>query len=215
MRLAPSILTADFLNLGEELSAISESDELHLDVMDGHFVPNLTFGPDMTRAIRRGTPLKLVAHLMVKNPDEMAPWFAAAGCDEIVVPAETCPHLHRSLQALHGLGPAAGVALNPSTPLEILRYVYDQVETVLLMTVNPGFGGQKFIPAMLGKIADLRRLRTEWGASFRISVDGGVNIQNVAELHKAGVDAAVVGSAVFGDGDPADRLRQLRQAMCG
>lgn len=215
MRLAPSILTADFLNLGEELSAISESDELHLDVMDGHFVPNLTFGPDMARAIRRGTPLKLVAHLMVKNPDEMAPWFAAAGCDEIVVPAETCPHLHRSLQALHGLGPAAGVALNPSTPLEILRYIYDQVETVLLMTVNPGFGGQKFIPAMLGKIADLRRLRTEWGASFRISVDGGVNTQNVAELHKAGVDVAVVGSAVFGDGDPADRLRQLRQAMRG
>lgn len=215
MRLAPSILTADFLNLGEELSAISESDELHLDVMDGHFVPNLTFGPDMARAIRRGTPLKLVAHLMVKNPDEMAPWFAAAGCDEIVVPAETCPHLHRSLQALHGLGPAAGVALNPSTPLEILRYIYDQVETVLLMTVNPGFGGQKFIPAMLGKIADLKRLRTEWGASFRISVDGGVNSQNVAELHKAGVDAAVVGSAVFGDGDPADRLRQLRQAMRG
>lgn len=215
MRLAPSILTADFLNLGGELSAISDSDELHLDVMDGHFVPNLTFGPDIVRVIRGGTSLKLVAHLMVGNPDEMVPWFASAGCDEIIVHAETCPHLHRSLQAVHGLGPSAGVALNPSTPLDILRYVYDQVDTVLLMTVNPGFGGQKFIPAMLGKIADLRRLRTEWGATFQISVDGGVNIQNVAQLHEAGVDVAVVGSAVFGEGDPADRLRQLRKALLG
>lgn len=213
MHLAPSILTADLLSLGSQLAAVAEADAIHLDVMDGHFVPNLTFGPGVAKAVCRGTSLKVSAHLMVNNPDEMVPWFASAGCREISVHAEAVVHLHRSIQRLKELGVAAGVALNPATPLDVLDYVHGDVDSVLLMTVNPGFGGQSFIPAMYQKIQDLYRLRERWGDHFTIVVDGGVNLENVHRLSQCGVDVAVVGSAVYCGDDPAERVRLLRRAV--
>ncbi|HAH96323.1 MAG TPA: ribulose-phosphate 3-epimerase [Firmicutes bacterium] len=213
MRLAPSLLTADFLNLGTAINAIAEADEIHLDIMDGHYVPNLSFGPVVAQAVRQATRLNLSAHLMVTNPDEMVPWFVAAGCGLIVVHAEASTHLHRSLQNIKNLGADAGVALNPSTPLGVLEYIAHDLKRVLLMSVNPGFGGQLFIPAIYDKIKKLVKLRHEWNCDFEIEVDGGVKADNIERLAQAGVDIAVVGSAVFGPGDPGERLRHLRQAL--
>lgn len=213
MRLAPSILTADFLNLGTAINAVAEADEIHLDIMDGHFVPNLSFGPIIAQAVRKATKLNLSAHLMVTNPDFMAPWFIEAGCGLIVVHAEASTHLHRSLQNIKNLGAEAGVALNPSTPLDVLEYVAHDLKRVLLMSVNPGFGGQLFIPSIYDKIKKLVKLRQEWNCSFEIEVDGGVNADNIDMLAQTGVDVAVVGSAVFGPGNPGERLQRLRQAF--
>jgi len=213
MRLAPSILTADFLNLGAAIGAVAQADEIHLDIMDGHYVPNLSFGPIVVQAVRKTTDLNLSAHLMVTNPDSMAPWFIEAGCSLIVVHAEASTHLHRSLQNIKNLGAEAGVALNPSTPLEVLEYIAHDLKRVLLMSVNPGFGGQLFIPAIYDKIKKLVKLRQAWSCSFDIEVDGGVNADNIGMLAQAGVDIAVVGSAVFGPGDPGERLQRLRRQV--
>ncbi|MGI5852982.1 MAG: ribulose-phosphate 3-epimerase [Bacillota bacterium] len=213
MRLAPSILTADFLNLGAAIGAVAQADEIHLDIMDGHYVPNLSFGPIIAKAVRKATDLNLTAHLMVTDPDFMAPWFVEAGCSLVVVHAEASTHLHRSLQNIKSLGAEAGVALNPSTPLDVLEYIAHDIKRVLLMSVNPGFGGQLFIPAIYDKIKKLVKLRRDWNCSFEIEVDGGVNLDNVGMLAQVGVDIAVVGSAVFGPGEPGERLQQLRHQV--
>jgi ribulose-phosphate 3-epimerase len=209
--LAPSILTADFGHLADELAAAEAGGArlFHLDVMDGHFVPNLTIGPLVVEAIERLTALPLDVHLMIEQPDRYIERFARAGADMISVHQEAAPHLHRTVQLIRDCGAAPGVALNPATPIGALEEILPDLEYVLLMSVNPGFGGQRFIPSMMAKVAALRRRIDESGARIRIEVDGGVGPDNIVALRENGADILVAGSAVFDGRDPEGRARAL------
>ncbi|HZV82616.1 MAG TPA: ribulose-phosphate 3-epimerase, partial [Geobacteraceae bacterium] len=209
----PSILSADFCRLGDEIRAVEAAgaDYIHVDVMDGHFVPNITIGPPVVAALRKVTPLPLDVHLMIADPDRYIPDFAAAGADIIVVHAEASTHLHRSIQLIKSLGKRAGVSLNPATPLSYLEYVLADLDLVLLMSVNPGFGGQSFIEACIPKIHALRAMLDKRGSEAELEVDGGVKIDNIARIAHAGADVFVAGSAVFGSSDYAATITALKQ----
>lgn len=209
----PSILSADFARLGEQVASLEQAGcrMLHVDVMDGHFVPNLTIGPPVVASLRKATRLTLDVHLMITDPDRYAPLFIEAGADQVSVHQETCPHLDRTLKMIQSLGVKAGVVINPATPLETLDEVLEIVDFVLIMSVNPGFGGQKFIPYTLDKVRRLAAKKRERGLTFPIEIDGGVTLANVGEVIKAGVEWAVAGSAVFGAGNLAKAFVEMRQ----
>jgi ribulose-phosphate 3-epimerase len=212
--IAPSILSADFARLGEEVRAVSAAgaDRIHVDVMDGHFVPNLTIGPMVVQALKPCTSLPVDVHLMVSPVDVWLPQFAAAGADILTVHPESGAHLHRSVQAIRALGKRAGVALNPATPPEAIDYVLGDIDMVLVMSVNPGFGGQAFIASQLDKIRAVRRRIDAAGRNIRLQVDGGVNAETARSVVEAGADVLVAGSAVFAGGAGAygDNIRRLR-----
>jgi ribulose-phosphate 3-epimerase len=213
MKIAPSILSADFAALGEAIACVEAAgaDQLHVDVMDGHFVPNLTIGPPVIESIRKRTRLPLDVHLMIEEPERWVEVYAGAGANLITVHVEACRHLERALTLIRETGASPGVALNPSTPPGVLEYVLDDLDLVLVMSVNPGFGGQSFIPTTYPKV---RQLKALLGArSVEVSVDGGVNPGNARLLAEAGVSVLVAGSAIFGAPDPAAALRSLRGAL--
>ena len=212
-KIAPSILSADFSRLGDEIRALeaADADYVHIDVMDGHFVPNITIGPLIVEAARRVTNLPLDVHLMIENPDRYIPDFAAAGADIIVVHAEAVNHLHRTVQLIKSLGKKAGVSLNPATPLNVLDYVLNDLDLVLLMTVNPGFGGPSFIDACLPKIQALRAMLDRRGCEAELEVDGGVKPSNIARISHAGADVFVAGSAVFGSDNYVATIAELKK----
>lgn len=198
--IAPSILSADFSKLGDEIKAVEAAgaDWIHIDVMDGHFVPNLTYGPIIVETCKRVTDLPLDVHLMIEKPDQLIPEFVKAGADWISVHAEACPHLNRSIQLIKSLGTKAGVALNPATPLSAIEWVIEELDFVLVMSVNPGFGGQSFIENSLDKVRETKRMITEKGLDILIQIDGGVNKKTIRTIAEAGVDSFVAGSAIFG-----------------
>jgi len=213
--IAPSILSADFSKLGEEIRAVETAgaDWIHVDVMDGHFVPNITIGPLVVEAVKRSTPLPIDVHLMIENADNYIPAFAVAGASHISVQVEACIHLHRTVQLIKTSGANAGVALNPSTPIESLAWILEDVDYVLVMSVNPGFGGQTFIPNSISKIKALRKLIEDRGLSVLIEVDGGINESTIAEVAAAGADVLVAGSAIFGSKDYRKTIERLRKKM--
>ena len=211
VKIAPSILSADFGRLAEEVRAIGSADYVHVDVMDGHFVPNLTIGPIVIEAVRRATSLPLDVHLMIEDAERWVADYAKAGADIIGVHAEAAPHLHRTVHQIRDLGKKACVVLNPATPLEAIEYVLGDVAQVLIMSVNPGFGGQKFIPSALDKIRRLRTMLDQRGLAVDIEVDGGIKIDNVAEVCAAGANVIVSGSGVFGTKDYAATIAELRK----
>jgi ribulose-phosphate 3-epimerase len=210
--IAPSILSADFARLGEEVVALegAGADWAHVDVMDGRFVPNMTIGPLVVKALKRVTKLPLDVHLMIVEPERYVADFAEAGADIITVHAEACNHLHRTLQQIQALGKKAGVSLNPHTPEDVLRYVLDLTDLVLVMSVNPGFGGQDFIPAVLPKIKRLRTMIDSVGKPIHLEVDGGIKPGTARKVIEAGADVLVAGSAVFGAKDYAQAIKALR-----
>ena len=199
VKIAPSILSADFARLGDEVKRLHDggADIIHIDIMDGHFVPNITIGPMVVEAIRSVTDLPFDVHLMMDNPMDYISAYIEAGANGITVHGEVLPHLHRAVNYIKSFGVKAAVALNPSTPLNILDYVLDDIDMVLIMTVNPGFGGQKFIPVMMEKIRRLADIRNKSGLDFPIQVDGGIGLDNINEVVKAGADIIVAGSAVL------------------
>jgi ribulose-phosphate 3-epimerase len=211
IELAPSILSADFAHLADQVVRAAEGGGtiIHVDVMDGHFVPNITLGPQLVRSLRKATKLPLDCHLMIENPDDFIPEFAKAGADMISVQWEACPHLNRTLQHIIDHGMLPGVVINPATPVDFLIEVLPMVHHVLVMSVNPGFGGQKFLPRSVERIAHLRRLRHEMGLNFRIEVDGGVADDTVQSVVRAGADMLVAGSAIFNGGKAEENARKF------
>jgi ribulose-phosphate 3-epimerase len=214
IRIAPSILSADFGRLAEEVRAadLAGGDLIHVDVMDGRFVPNITIGPVVLRAVRKATRSELDVHLMIVEPERYLEDFAAAGADALVVHAEACLHLHRTIQQIRGLGKKAGVSLNPHSPLDLLDVVLPDLDSVLLMTVNPGFGGQAFIPAVVPKIRALRDQIDRRGLAVEIAVDGGISPETAATVTEAGATVLVAGAAVFGKPDYAEAISAIRTA---
>jgi ribulose-phosphate 3-epimerase len=212
IKIAPSILAADFAALGDAIARIEPAapDQLHVDVMDGHFVPNLSIGPPVVEAIRKRTRIPLDVHLMIEDPDRWVETYVRAGADMVTVHVEACPHLQRCLTGIREAGAKAGVALNPSTPPGILQYVLDDLDLVLVMSVNPGFGGQSFIPASYAKVREVRSLVGP--RPIEISVDGGVGKARAAALAEAGADILVAGTAVFGAPDPVQAVKDIRSA---
>jgi len=219
IKIAPSILSADFARLGEEVQAVARggADYIHVDVMDGHFVPNLTIGPLVVEAVRKVTDLPLDVHLMIENPDRYIADFANAGADIITVHQEAVPHLHRTVQLIKSLGKKAGVSINPATPASTLDVILDELDLVLVMTVNPGFGGQGFIASGLAKVAALRQEIDRRGLGVELEVDGGVKTDNIGRIAAAGANVFVAGSAVFGAADYAATIAELRRraGCCG
>jgi ribulose-phosphate 3-epimerase len=214
VKIAPSILSADFSRLGEEVKAVEEAgaDWIHVDVMDGRFVPNITIGPLVVESLRKVTKLPLDVHLMIENADQYIEDFANAGADIISVHAEACPHLHRTIQSIKENGAKAGVVLNPATTLFALDEIIEQVDMVLLMSVNPGFGGQTFISSVLSKIELLRNTLNESGVELDVEVDGGVKPDNAGTIKQAGANVLVAGSAIFGSDDYKQSIEALRNA---
>ncbi|MFC4766062.1 ribulose-phosphate 3-epimerase [Effusibacillus consociatus] len=213
IKIAPSILSADFSKLGDEIRVIEHggADYVHVDVMDGHFVPNITIGPLIVDAIKPHTKLPLDVHLMIEQPDRYIPDFVKAGADLISIHAEVSPHLHRTIQLIKSLGVKASVAVNPHTPLQMIEHVLAELDMVLLMTVNPGFGGQRFIGSVVPKIRSLRQtLDTQGLQHIDIEVDGGINPETSVLVREAGANVLVAGSAVYGAADPADAIRKIR-----
>ena len=212
-RLAPSILSADFSRLGEQTASIERAGAhlIHVDVMDGHFVPNISFGSAVMKSLLGKTELPFDVHLMIENPDKYAGDFVTPNTEFITVHQEACTHLHRSIQNIKSLGVKAGVALNPATHLGTLDYVIDDVDMILVMSVNPGFGGQKFIPKTLEKVRELAEIRAEEGLDFEIEIDGGITLDNVKEVMDAGVSVVVAGSSVFGASDIEARVREFEK----
>ncbi|MFO0700697.1 MAG: ribulose-phosphate 3-epimerase [Nitrospira sp.] len=212
--IAPSILSADFARLAEEIAAVEQAgaDLLHVDVMDGHFVPNLTVGPPIVESLKKVTKLPLDVHLMITNADAFIPEFVDAGADYLTVHVEACPHLHRTIQSIKERGIKAGVTLNPATPISSLQDILGDVDLVLIMSVNPGFGGQKFIPSVLKKISDARAMLDRINSQALLEVDGGVKVDNTKEIVAAGATTLVAGSAIFSQGDYKATIAALRAA---
>lgn len=213
--IAPSILSADMAYLGRDLERVANADLIHFDVMDGHFTGNLTFGTDVLRAVKRVSDVPVDVHMMVTNPDETVDWYADAGADVVTVHWEASTHLHRTIHHLQDRGVRAGVVLNPATPVNALESIIEDVDIVLLMSVNPGFGGQRFISRTLDKIRRLRALCDERGAHPLIEVDGGISLENAAAVASAGANVLVAGSAVFRSPDPTAMVDSLRRAAQG
>jgi ribulose-phosphate 3-epimerase len=213
--IAPSILSADFTRLADEIRAVEAAgaDWIHADIMDGHFVPNISFGPMLVQAVRRTTRLPIDVHLMISEPDRYIAEFAKAGATYISVHVETCIHLNRTIQLIRDAGVRPGVVLNPGTPVESLRWIIEYVDLILVMSVNPGFGGQAFIPNSLDKIRALRELIAERGLKTLIEIDGGVSDQTIAAIAAAGADVFVAGSAIFGSRDYSATINSLRSKL--
>src|SRR3954453_19597858 len=213
VKIAPSILSADFSKLGEEIKDVERggADYIHVDVMDGHFVPNITIGPLIVDSIRPITKLPLDVHLMIENPDQYIEDFAKAGADYITVHVEACRHLHRTIHLIKSLGVKAGVVLNPATPVQLIEPIIEDLDMVLLMSVNPGFGGQKFILSVLSKIKQVKEMSEQKGLNLEIEVDGGVNEEIALLCRSAGATAVVAGSAVFNQSDRRDAISRLKR----
>jgi ribulose-phosphate 3-epimerase len=213
VEILPSILSADFARLGEQIAALETAGcrMLHVDVMDGHFVPNITIGPPVVESLRKSTRAILDVHLMIEDPDKYAPVFIQAGADQVSVHQEACRHLDRTLRMIRAEGAKAGVVINPATPVATLEDVLDVVDYVLVMSVNPGFGGQQFIPNALSKVRDLAARRKERGLHFPIEIDGGVNTQNLGKIIEAGVEWVVAGSSIFHSVNPPSAFEEMRR----
>jgi ribulose-phosphate 3-epimerase len=214
-KIAPSILSADLARLGDEVEEViaAGADWIHVDVMDGHFVPNITIGPVVIKALKKVVSIPLDVHLMIENADQYLDAFIEAGADILTVQAEACTHLHRTVHAIKERGIRPGVALNPATPLESLAYILPDIDLVMIMTVNPGFGGQEFIPTMLPKIERLKGIITKQKLNCEIEVDGGIKVENIGEVARRGVDIFVAGSGIFGARDRKEIIKRMRKEI--